>query len=123
MQPVQITYHGTQPSDALTALIHTRAAQLGRVNDRIQSLRVLVDAPHHHHRHGNHYRVRIELVLPGHEVVVGHDADERTADEDAYRAVRRAFDAIRRRLTATQARTRGKQRAHGDERPSIRAAR
>lgn len=123
MQPVQITYHGIEPSDALTALIHTRAAQLERVSDRIQSLRVLVDAPHHHHRHGNHYRVRIELALPGYEVVVGHDADERSADEDAYRAVRRAFDAMRRRLTATQARTRGKERAHGDERPSIRAAR
>lgn len=123
MQPVQITYHGLAPSDALTALIQTRAAQLGRVSDRIQSLRVLVDAPHHHHRHGNHYHVRIELVLPGHELVVGHDAEARSDDEDAYRAVRRAFDALRRRLTTTQARTRGKERAHGDERPSIRAVR
>ncbi|HXU72300.1 MAG TPA: HPF/RaiA family ribosome-associated protein [Polyangia bacterium] len=123
MQPVQITYHGLAPSDALTALIHARAAQLERVSERIHSLRVLVDAPHHHHRQGNHYRVRIEVGVPGGEVVVGHDVDERDADEDAYRAVRRAFDAIRRRLTTTQARTRGRQRAHADERFSIRAAR
>lgn len=123
MQPVQISYHGIEPSDALTALIRLRAAQLERVSDRIQSLRVLVDAPHHHHRQGNHYRVRIELTVPGREIVVGHDADDKSEDEDAYRAVRRAFAAVRRRVTATQARTRGRQRAHGDERPTIRAAR
>lgn len=123
MQPVQITYHGVEPSEALTALIHTRAEQLERVSDRIQSLRVLVDAPHHHHRQGNHYRVCIELAVPGHEIVVGHDADEGSGDEDAYRAVRRAFDAVRRRLTATQARTQGKQRARTDGHPSIRPAR
>ena len=123
MQPVQITYHGIEPSDALTALIHTRAAHLERASERIQSLRVVVDAPHHHHRHGNHFCVRIELSLPGGEIVVGHDAGERDTDEDAHRAVRRAFDAIRRRLTATQARTRGKERAHAEERPTIRATR
>lgn len=123
MQPVQITYHGIEPSEALTALIHTRAAQLERVSDRIHSVRVLVDAPHQHHRQGNHYRVRIEVGLPGGEIVVGHDTDARSDDEDAYRAVRRAFDAIRRRLTATQARTRGKERAHADGRPTIRAVR
>ena len=120
MQPVQIRFLGIEPSDALTALINTRASQLARVSDRIQSLRVIVDAPHHHHRQGNHYHVRIELAVPGSEIVVGHDQEERSTDEDAYRAVRRAFDAIRRRLTASQARTRGKQRAHADERPSIR---
>lgn len=123
MQPVQITYHGIDPSDALTALIHERAAHLERVNERIHSLRVVVEAPHQHHRHGNHYRVRIELTLPGSDIVVGHDDGERDTDEDAYRAVRHAFDAIRRRLTATQARTRGKERAHADERPSIRKTR
>jgi len=123
MQPVQISYHGLEPSDALNDLIHTQAAHLERVSDRILSLRVHVDAPHHHRRHGNHYRVRIDLTVPGREIVVGHDADQRSGDEDAYRAVRRAFESIRRRLTATQARTRGKERAHGDERPTIRAVR
>jgi ribosomal subunit interface protein len=118
MDKVQITHHGVDPSEALTGLIHSRAAQLERVCERILSLRVLIDAPHHHHRHGNHYRVRIELAVPGRELVVGHDAEERAEDEDAYQAVRRAFDAIRRRLTATQARSHGRQRAHGVRRRS-----
>jgi ribosomal subunit interface protein len=106
MQPVQIMFHGIESSDALTAFIRTRAAQLERVSDRIHSLRVLVDAPHHHHRQGNHYRVRIELAVPGHDIVVGHEDDERADDEDAYAAVRRAFDVVRRRLTTSQARRR-----------------
>jgi ribosome-associated translation inhibitor RaiA len=123
MASAQITYHGIEPSDALTALIHTRAAQLVRVSDRIHSLRVLVDAPHHHHRHGNHYRVRIELGVPGCDIVVGNEAEARTTDEDAYQAVRRAFDAAKRRLTAAEARRSGKQRAHGAARATIRAER
>ena len=106
MQPIQITYHGLDASDALTELIHERAEQLARVNDRIHGMRVLVDAPHHHHRHGNHYRVRIELTAPGHDIVVGHEDDERGDDEDVYAAVRRAFDVVRRRMTTAQARRR-----------------
>lgn len=106
MQPIQITYHGMEASEALTELIHERAEQLERVSDRIHSVRVLVDAPHHHHRQGNHYRVRIEVTVPGSDIVVGHEDDERDDDEDAYSAVRRAFDAVRRRLTTAQARRR-----------------
>jgi ribosome-associated translation inhibitor RaiA len=112
MLPIQITYHGIEPSDALTELIHTRSGQIDRLNDRIHALRVLVDAPHHHQRHGRRYRVRLELTLPGRDLVVGHDDDEHVLDDDAYQAVRRAFDALRRKLTTTQMRRRGKQRAH-----------
>ena len=111
MQPIQITYHGLEPSSALTELIHARAEQLERVSDRIHSMRVLVDAPHQHRHKGNHYRVRIELTLPGQDLVIGRDDDERDSDEDPYQAVRHAFDALRRRLDESLARRDGKQRA------------
>lgn len=112
MQPVQITYHGIDPSEALNELIHTRAAQLERLNDRIHMLRVLVDAPHKHSRHGKHYRVRLELTMPGRDLVIGHDDDDRDVDEDAYLAIRNAFDRLERRLTTAQTRRHAKQRAH-----------
>ncbi|MCU1281458.1 MAG: Sigma 54 modulation protein YhbH [bacterium] len=99
MQSAQISHHGLDPSPALTELIQTRAAQLEHVSDRIHSLRVLVDAPHQHHHKGNHYRVRIELTLPGRNLVVGNEDDARISDEDPYQAVRYAFDAVRRQLT------------------------
>jgi ribosome-associated translation inhibitor RaiA len=123
MQPAQITYHGVEPSEALTELIHERAAHLERVGGRILAMRVLVDAPHHHQRHGNHYRVTIEMTVPGGDVVVGHDVGEHTGDEDAYAAVRRAFDAARRCLSAAQSRRHGKERAQVDRLPTIRRAR
>ena len=110
MQPIQITYHGVEASPALTELIEARAGQLERVSDRIHSVRVLVDHPHQHHHKGNHYRVRIELTMPGHDLVVGRDDDERASDEDAYQAVRHAFDAIRRRLDESLARLDGRKR-------------
>jgi ribosome-associated translation inhibitor RaiA len=104
MQPVQIQYQGIDASEPLSTLIFTRAEALGRLHDRIVSLRVVVAAPHHHHRQGNHYHVRIELQVPGHDIVVDHGAEQ--SDEDAYQAVRHAFDAIRRRLMTSQGRGR-----------------
>ena len=120
MLPIQITYHGLEPSDTLTELIHTRAAQLDRLHDRIHGLRVLVDAPHNHQRHGKRFRVRLDLTLPGRELVVGHDDDEHVGDDDAYQAVRHAFDALRRKLTTAQTRRHGKQRAHAAGRAAVR---
>lgn len=120
MLPMQITYHGIEPSPALTELIRSRAAQLDRLHDRMHALRVLVDAPHNHQRHGKRYRVRLDLTLPGRELVVGHDEDERAGDDDAYQAVRHAFDVLRRKLTTAQARRQGKQRAHLAGRSALR---
>jgi ribosome-associated translation inhibitor RaiA len=110
MPATQITFHGLDASQPLTELIERRAQLLDRFTDRLQTLRVLVDAPHHHHRHGNHYRVRLELVLPGEDLVV--ERDDAGDGEDPYLTVRRAFDGLRRRLTAKQERRHGRQRAH-----------
>lgn len=117
---MQITFRGIDPSPALSELIEHCADELRRISDRIHSLRVLVEEPHRHHRHGNHFRVRIELTMPGHDIVVGNDNGARAIDEDAYAAVRRAFDVVRRRLTAAQARGRGKERAHAADRATVR---
>jgi len=110
MLPIQISYHGVEPSDALSELVRLRAAQLARLSDRILSLRVVVEPPSHHHRHGHFSRVRIEATLPGRELVVTPEADG--IGEDAYQSVRRAFDVLRRRVAETQARRQDRQRAH-----------
>ena len=123
MQPAQITYHGVEPSDALTALIHSRAAELERVCGSIRSMRVLVDAPHHHQRHGNHFHVRIEMTVTGGDIVVGHDVDEHTGDEDVYAAVRRAFDAARRCVRAPRSAGTARSAPTPTDVPAIRNAR
>jgi ribosomal subunit interface protein len=106
MVPVQITYHGVTSSPAVTALVEERAARLQRVAQTIQRCRVVIDSPHQHQTHGRHYRVCIDLVLPGREIVYGRDPADTATNEDLYAAVGQAFDAVKRQLTAKPARKR-----------------
>jgi ribosome-associated translation inhibitor RaiA len=108
-----ISYHGLEPSETLTELIRARADQLTQLHERIVSLRVTVEAPHHHRRHGSPYRVRLTLELPGADLIVVGGRPAHGGDEDAHQAVRDAFDALRRRLTSTRVRRSGRQRGHG----------
>ena len=107
MQPIQVSYRGLDPSPALSELIQTETEHLQRLNHRIHSLRVVVAAPPHHQRHGSPFRVRVELTIPGAELVVDGDHDV-----DAYQATRHAFDTLRRQLTTIQERRQAKQRVH-----------
>ena len=65
--PLRISYHHCAPSDALNALIREKALELERFYPRITSCRVVVERPGYHHRHGKgaHFRVRIEVSVPG----------------------------------------------------------
>jgi cold shock CspA family protein len=84
-------------SDAVEREIAERAERLERFSDRIMGCRVVVETRHRRHQ-GNLYHVRIDLTLPGHEIVVGREPALHHACEDVYVAVRDAFDAARRRL-------------------------
>jgi len=70
--PLRISYHHCAPSDALNALIREKALELERFYPRITSCRVVVERPGYHHRHGKgaHFRVRIEVSVPGELLVV-----------------------------------------------------
>jgi ribosome-associated translation inhibitor RaiA/cold shock CspA family protein len=95
--PLQITFRHMDPSPALEARIRQRAEELEHFFDRITSCHVTVESGHRHHQ-GNLFEVRIDLVLPGREIVVGRDGGANHAHDDAHVAVRDAFDALRRRL-------------------------
>ncbi len=56
---------------------------------------------------GGAYKVRIDLTVPGDELVVS-----RQADEDLYVAIRDVFDAARRRLEDYSRRQRGSVKAY-----------
>lgn len=94
----RVTFHGVPVSDAVQRLCLTEAEKLERYSDRITSCRVVVSEPHRRHRSGNHFSVRIDLTLPGGEVVVNREPPEHPGDEDILAAVRDAFDTARRRL-------------------------
>lgn len=97
---LQITFRDLPKSEAIENTIREKAAKLSSFYDRITSCRVMVEAPHRHHNKGRQYHVRIDLIVPGQELVVTRDSEQKTQHEDAYVAVRDAFDAARRQLLA-----------------------
>ncbi len=110
--PVQTTFRNMEGSLALAARIQEEADKLERYYDRITSCRVVVEAPHRHHRHGEPFHVRIELGVPGKQLVVAHEPAAKHEDQrewhkhlevqgphkDVSVAIRDAFKAIRRQL-------------------------
>ena len=92
--PIQISYRNMESSDAVTTRIEAEVAKLDTFFDRITSCRVVVEAPHRHHKWGELFHVRIELGVPGTEPVVSHEPTPRATlshDEGAARCSRRPF--------------------------------
>ena len=51
-----------------------------------------------HHHKGNLYHVRIDISVPGDEIVVSREPHKDHSHEDAYVTIRDAFDAAKRQL-------------------------
>jgi len=98
MLPVQIAFDGIEASEAVEAALREHARKLDRFYPRLMSCRVVVAAPHHHQHRGRLYSVRIDLTMPGAEIVVNREHPLDHAHEDAFVAIRDAFDAARRKL-------------------------
>jgi ribosomal subunit interface protein len=96
--PLQITFRNMDSSPAIEAKIRESAAKLDRFYDHIMSCRVVVEAPHRHHRRGHLYHVRIDLTVPDGELLVTRDPAEHDAHRDVYVAIRNAFNAAARQL-------------------------
>ena len=111
-----VTFRGIEPTDALEAEILMRARKLETYYSRIIGCRVLIELVQRHHEAGNRYHVRIDLTVPGDQIVVSHEASlyataldvlteelTKAAEIDPERkhpgvAIREAFDVARRRL-------------------------
>jgi cold shock CspA family protein/ribosome-associated translation inhibitor RaiA len=98
---LQITARGLVLSGTEKQAIREAAAHLETFWNRIISCRVLVDKPRRRGRTGQLYNVRIELGLPGGEVVI-----RRQPREQLLTAVQEAFTAAGRRVQDTARRVR-----------------
>jgi len=110
--PLQITFRGLESSDALEADIRERAEKLDRFSPDIMSCRAVVEARHKHHEDGNLYQVRVDLTVPGREIVTSRERDLHHSHTDAYVAVRDAFEEVRRQLEDYERRRRQQVKAH-----------
>jgi ribosome-associated translation inhibitor RaiA len=100
----EITFEGSESSDAARVQILCEIQRLETHNHRITGCRVKVIAPSHKHRHGTRFQVHIWLTLPPHEnVVVNQSASHDARHEHAQVAIKDAFAAVRRQVDALAA--------------------
>ena len=134
--PLKIAFRNMEPSRAIEASVREKANKLESFYDRIMSCRVMVEAPHRHHHKGKAYQVRIDITVPGGELVINrapkrlkttklppstriekdlsenHEPSKHAAHEDIYVAIRDAFNAAGRRLQDYARRQSGAIKAH-----------
>ena len=125
-----ITFRHVRGDDALELDIRKRFAKIEALCPSLVAGRVLLELADRSHRGGNRFHVRIEIMVPGEDIVVDHDASVRPAlradaahrvrkqdeaEPDLRRAkvaVRQAFEAARRRVQDRTRVRRGKVKTH-----------
>jgi ribosomal subunit interface protein len=105
--PLQIAFRDLPHSDAIEAHIREKAGKLETFFDRIIACRIVVGMIQKHKHQGKLFNVRIDLTVPGAELVVNRDKAE-----DVYVAIRDAFDATKRKLEDQARRLNGDVKTH-----------
>jgi len=91
--PVEITLRGVPRSGALERYVAEEADKLDLDFGRILACNVVIEAVHRPKQQGAQFAVRVNITLPGTEVVVN-----REHGDDVYIALRDAFQAVRSQL-------------------------
>jgi cold shock CspA family protein len=86
--------------------------QLESTYGRITGCNVVIAQPHRHHREGRSYSVRVDIRVPGGEIIVNRDHHLDHAHKDVFVALRDSFAAARRRLEDHVRRQRGNEKVH-----------
>jgi cold shock CspA family protein/ribosome-associated translation inhibitor RaiA len=128
--PLQITFRNLTPSATIEEWVRTEADKLDSFYNRVMGCRVAIEVPHRHHRKGSPYHIRIDLTVPGEEIVVkrepslSHGARQlgeteikkrlevKTPHKNLRAAINDAFKAAGRRLQDYARRQRGDVKSH-----------
>ncbi len=113
-QPLIIHFLGVDRSDALEHAAQKHAEKLDRFAKDLLTCRVTISLEQKHMHQGRPYAVRLDITIPGHEL-----ATTRASHEDAYVALRDAFDAMRRQLLQTIEIRRGDVKSHPNGRGTL----
>lgn len=105
---LQVAFRGMPRSEAVEADIRKHAEKLESVCEQIISCRATVEMPANHKHQGKLYSVHLDVKVPGEEIASTRHHEH----EDAYVAVRDAFDAVKRRLEDYVRRIRGQTKLH-----------
>lgn len=127
--PMQVTFRRMHHSPQVEGWIREEAEKLGTFYDRILDCRVAIEMPHRHHLKGKRPHVRIDLNVPGKEIVVKREpvviprsrlsgpgaprsARARAPHADLRLAIHQAFKAAGRRLQDFARRRQGRVKTH-----------
>lgn len=108
--PLQIVFREIDRSDAIETAVREKAEKLNLFFPRIMSCRVTLGMIQRHKHQGKLFNVRVDVTVPGHEIVVNRDRAE-----DIYVALRDAFDHAKRKLEDASRRMRGQVKLHEPE--------
>ncbi len=108
--PMQIVFRDLPRSEAIEAAIEEKVGKLDGYYEHIMRCRVTAALVAKHKHQGKLFNIRVDLTVPGGEIVVNRDNAE-----DIYVAIRDAFDHARRRLEDFARRQRGDVKAHEPE--------
>jgi ribosomal subunit interface protein len=93
-------------------MVRQKAEKLSRFSDRIVDCHVVIEASNHRHHQGNLFDVRINLKVPGSEIVGHSGTQHEHAHEDAHVAISSAFERVTRQLEDQARLQRGEVKHH-----------
>jgi cold shock CspA family protein len=127
---LQITFRRMKPSQTIERWIRAEADKLDSFYNRVMGCRVAIEMPHRHHKKGSPYHIRIDLTVPGEEIIVkrepslSHRARQlgetelqkhlevKAPHKNLRLAINDAFKAVGRRLQDYARRQRGDIKSH-----------
>lgn len=121
--PLQVTFRNVEPSEAVRADIEAQAAKLHQFFDRIVSCRVAVEATTRRGQKGKLFNVRVDLGVPGREIVTNGKGFKSQAHEDVRMAVKGAFAVAARTLEDYARKLRGDVKSSAAPPKALRARR
>jgi cold shock CspA family protein len=129
-RPLQITFKNMHSFPEVEEWIREEVFKLETFYNRITTCRVTVETPHRHHKKGLRYHVRIDIRLPGGELVVKREptlgarlrqlgeaevtkhSEADATSKDLRFAIQHAFKAAARRVEDFARRQSGRVKAH-----------
>jgi ribosomal subunit interface protein len=105
----QITYRGMDHSPALDGRIRELCNKLEQFHPKITRCHVVVDEQDRHKSKGNLFEVRVDVHVPGREIVATNQQHE-----DPYAALTDAFHVMERQLEEDIRKQRGEVKHHNN---------
>lgn len=97
--PVRISFQNVDASEALEARIREKVAKLESRFSGLVGCQVVVESAHHHQNKGRLYNVRVDVSVPGGEIVASQHTGKNPLKHDkVYAAMNDAFMAVEKQL-------------------------